>query len=91
MGRYTAQDTNRPLFQSTENMAHPHRLCERGERERGGGEQKEVSLAEEHGEQKSLESQTWKLKGRSKERLGREVKALGVSSQCDGVVIEGPL
>lgn len=55
-----------------------------------GGEQKEVSLAEEHGEQKSLESQTWKLKGRSKERLGREVKALGVSSQYGGV-IEGPL
>lgn len=68
-----------------EESGDPHKDCENM-----GGEQKEVSLAEEHGEQKSLESQTWKLKGRSKERLGREVKALGVSSQYGGV-IEGPL
>lgn len=34
MGRFIAQDTNGPLFQSMGNMAHPHGLCERGEWER---------------------------------------------------------
>jgi hypothetical protein len=37
MERFTAQDTNGPLFHSTGNMAHPHRLCEREEREREEG------------------------------------------------------
>ena len=61
MERFTAQDTNGPLFHSTGNMAHPHRLCEREEREREEGrgekEPERSKTPQEHGPQNQVGSE----------------------------------